>query len=84
MFKYSWYLLQLPPPPPLTQIEKDRMARIQRNNQVLNELGVKRMVTDSNGLAAEKLKQKDKAQEECDDYIPENEDEDDSDDTSEV
>ncbi|KAL8125083.1 hypothetical protein AgCh_012669 [Apium graveolens] len=70
-------------PPPLTQIEKNRIAQMQRNNQRLDELEVKRLVIQLNGFVARKIKEKDKVQEECVDYIPENEDEDDNDDTTE-
>lgn len=45
---------------------------------------MKRMVADLNMPTAPKSKGKQKFQSECDDYIPENEDEDDSDDTTEV
>lgn len=78
--------MQLPPPPPmLTKIELERIARIERNNKVLDELGVKRLVANMNIPTAQlKEKEKEKSRDESDDYIPENEEEGDSDDMSEV
>lgn len=67
------YLLQLPPPSPLTQIEKDKLDRVKRNNHVLDDLGVKRMIADLNVPTAPKSNGKQKVQAECNDYIPENE-----------
>lgn len=59
-----------------TQIEKDKMAQIQQNNQVLDELKVKRMVSNLNSPTAQKFKEKYKVHAECDDYISKNENED--------
>ncbi|KAK1389924.1 hypothetical protein POM88_018102 [Heracleum sosnowskyi] len=73
-----------PPPPRLTKYEEKRIAQMQQNDKKLEEFGIKKLVVQLNGTATQKGKGKEKNnQEECDDYIPENEDETQSDDTSE-
>lgn len=76
--------MQLPPPLPLTNYEKEKIARLEQNAKVFKDLGIKKLVGQMKTSTANTGKGKEKAQEECDDYIPENEDEDESDDTTEV
>lgn len=57
---------------------------MQLNEKKLEALGIKKLDGQLKALAAQKGKGKEKAQEECDDYIPKNKDENDSDDPSEV
>ncbi|KAK1375127.1 hypothetical protein POM88_031320 [Heracleum sosnowskyi] len=77
-------ITELPAQPArLTKYEEGKIAQMQVNDKKLEELGIKKLVGQLKAPAAQKGKGKEKAQEEYDDYIPENEEENDSDDTSE-
>ncbi|KAK1388206.1 hypothetical protein POM88_016384 [Heracleum sosnowskyi] len=77
-------ITELPAQPArLTKYEEGRIVQMQVNEQKLEELGIKKLVGQLKAPTAQKGKGKEKAQEECDDYIPENEEENDSDETSE-
>lgn len=79
----------MPPPPPLTEYEKEKIRRMQGNDKVYESLGLPRLLDalrhqstqNSNG---KRKKEIDREVEESDVYIPENEGEDDSDDSSQV
>lgn len=57
---------------------------MKKNNEVYESLGLPKLVTDMRTSAKQNMKRKGTDREACDEYIPENEGEDDSDDSSEV
>lgn len=78
--------LQLSPPPELTKYEQDRIARMQENAAVSKSLGVPSLVssmTQATMNTSQNRNGKGKDSE-VDEYIPDNDGEDDSDDSSEV
>ena len=40
------FQLPVPPPPMLTNYEKDRVAQMQRNDKVIEEYGIKRLAVE--------------------------------------
>jgi len=75
------YWLQMSPPPVLTKYEQERIARMQENAAVSKSLRVPSLVTSMREAAVQNRKGKGKDIEECDEYLPENDGEDDSDDS---
>ena len=78
--------LQLSPPPELTKYEQDRIARMQENAAVSKSLAVPSLVssmTQATMNTSQNRNGKGKDSE-VDEYIPDNDGEDDSDDSSEV
>ena len=76
-----------PPPLPLTEYERNRLAHIKENKKRMTELGVKKMAEgmQSFNLNKGKGKEKNKEKEGGDDYNPDDESEEDTSvDTSEV
>ncbi|KAK1386767.1 hypothetical protein POM88_014945 [Heracleum sosnowskyi] len=78
--------VELPPPQMLTKYEQDRITRMKENDVVCHLLGVPSLVSSMREAATtvKNRKRKGKDPEGCDEYIPEIEGEDDSDDTSKV
>ncbi|KAK1399416.1 hypothetical protein POM88_009279 [Heracleum sosnowskyi] len=77
--------VELPPPRVLTKYELGRIARMQENDVVCKSLGVPSLVSSMREATTtvKNRKRKGKDPEGCDEYIPEIEGEDDSDDSSE-